>query len=88
MGIDRDLDGVLDADVPPPQLQIAGDSGSNLTINWPFSAAGYQLESTTGLPPGSWTSVTNAIEIFAGRNYVTNPPTPGAGFYRLRFPLP
>jgi hypothetical protein len=88
MGIDRNEDGVLDADLPPPSLQIAMP-GSAFNISWPLSAAGYVLESTTSVPGMPWTVTTNLVQIVGGQNYITNPlPLEGAAFYRLRFPFP
>jgi hypothetical protein len=49
MGIDRDLDGVPDADVPPPTLGWAETAGEVL-ISWPLGAVGFRLESTDALP--------------------------------------
>jgi hypothetical protein len=84
MGIDRDLDGVFDADVPPPALQIT-KSGASPVLAWPYSAAGYVLESSPSLSSATWTSVTNPIAIVNGQNVTTNPPTTAARFYRLHF---
>jgi hypothetical protein len=88
MGIDRNEDGVLDADVPPPRLQIA-IAGSSFNISWPLSAAGYVLETTTSVPGVPWTVTTNLVQIVGSQNYITNPlPLNGAAFYRLRLPFP
>jgi YVTN family beta-propeller protein len=87
MGIDRNGDGVLDADVPPPRLQIAS-SGRSFTIHWPLGAAGFILETSDTLLPGSWSSATNGVEIIGSENYITNSPAGTAKFYRLRSPLP
>ncbi len=85
MGIDRDLNGVLDADEPSPKLQIAM-TGPSTVLNWPLSAAGFNLEETLGLAPGAWSPTTNAIEIFGVRNFTTNVPGNGARFFRLKQP--
>jgi hypothetical protein len=85
MGIDRDLDGVLDADVPPPVLSIA-PSVNSAVLHWPYSAAGFGLESTLELVPPSWAAVPDPIEISGGQNYVTNPAPNSTTFYRLRLP--
>jgi len=83
MAIDRDADGVLDADEPLPMLQIAHTSGSAV-INWPLSAAGFQFEETRDLASSNWNTSTNAVTIANGFNYVTNILAAGATFYRLR----
>jgi YVTN family beta-propeller protein len=88
MGIDRDEDGVLDGDVPLPSLSIAQSAG-NAILNWPFSAAGFALESTTSLlPPSSWTNVADPVEIITGQNFVTNALSGDAKYFRLIFPGP
>src|SRR6185369_13300933 len=56
MGIDRDLNGVLDADEPLPTLQIA-QAGASVVINWPFNAAGFNLETAPSLSSVSWSNV-------------------------------
>jgi hypothetical protein len=85
MGIDRDLDGVLDADVPPPSLNIA-PSENGVVLYWPYSSSGYVLESTPTLSSATWTAVPDPVEILGNQNYVTNPPATDASFYRLRLP--
>jgi hypothetical protein len=85
MGIDRDLNGVLDADEPLPALQIA-QAGGNAVINWPLSAAGFNLETAPSLSSASWSNVTDAVEIVGMKNFVTNTPGVGAKFFRLRMP--
>jgi YVTN family beta-propeller protein len=82
MAIDRDLDGILDGDVPPPTLRIAS-SGGNPVISWPLSAAGFSLETKSSLGQASWSNAPGAVEIVNGWNYVTNGPGLSAQFYRL-----
>ena len=84
MGIDRDEDGVLDGDLPAPALQIAR-MGNNAVINWPYSAAGFNLETTALLSPSGWTNANEPVEILTGQNFVTNSLTSGGAFFRLRF---
>ena len=85
MGIDRDVNGVLDADEPPPTLQIAS-AGANLVMNWPLSAAGFALESADAVPGATWTTVTNPVEIIGTQNFLTNAPGSDAKYFRLRLP--
>jgi YVTN family beta-propeller protein len=84
MGIDRDLDGILDADVPAPKLNIARAPGKAI-VNWPFSAAGFALQAAPALPSAGWTNVSAPLEIIGTQNFVTNTPTGAAQYYRLRF---
>jgi YVTN family beta-propeller protein len=84
MGIDRDLNGVLDADEPLPRLQLAG-AGGKAVLNWPLGAAGV-LEEKWGLTSPAWSNNTDAVEIANGFNFVTNTPGASAKFFRLRLP--
>ena len=85
MGIDRDLNGVLDFDEPRPQLQIARAS-NQAVLNWPLSAVGYSLEHTTNLAISAWSPDTNAVEVVNQFNFVTNSTSDSARFFRLRQP--
>jgi YVTN family beta-propeller protein len=85
MGIDRDEDGVLNADVPAPSLQISGNS-SSIVVTWPLSASAYTLQSATAL--SSWTNSSDPVEIIGNRNYVTNSIAATAKFYRLKLSSP
>jgi hypothetical protein len=83
MGIDRDLNSVLDADEPLPRLQIA-QAGAGAVLNWPLSAAGFRLETATSLMSGAWSNVSGPVEIVGGMNFMTNAAASGARFFRLR----
>jgi len=83
MGIDRDEDGVLDADVPLPTLQIFA-AAPNAVIYWPLGPAGFDLQSATSLSPSIWTNIPDPIEIISNRNYVTNPLSSSSKLYRLK----
>jgi hypothetical protein len=85
MAIDRDRDGVLDADEPLPSLQIA-HAGGQTVLNWPLGAVGFSLEEAPELASDNWNSSTSAVTIANGFNYVTNSPGTGAKFFRLRMP--
>jgi YVTN family beta-propeller protein len=84
MGIDRNEDGVLDADTPPPALQIAQGAGLAV-LTWPYGAAGFALESSPAVSGGGWTNVPDPLEIINSQNFVTNSPPAAATFYRLHF---
>jgi DNA-binding beta-propeller fold protein YncE len=85
MGIDRDLNGVLDADEPKPSLQIAA-SGTAVVLNWPLGAAGYNLEFAPNLGLLSWSNTPDAIEISGSTNFSTNAMDSNARFFRLHQP--
>ncbi|HEY5913868.1 MAG TPA: hypothetical protein VJA21_25040, partial [Verrucomicrobiae bacterium] len=84
LGIDRNLDGVLDADTPAPALQIAR-TGTNVVVDWPLAAAGFDLEATPGLSPAAWQSAPEPWEILDGRNYMTNASGDAGRFFRLHW---
>jgi YVTN family beta-propeller protein len=83
MGIDRDEDGILNADVPPPSLQISFVS-NNIVVSWPLSASAYTLQTAGSL--SNWSNATDAVEIINNRNYITNTLTDSARLYRLKSP--
>jgi DNA-binding beta-propeller fold protein YncE len=85
MGIDRDLDGVLDADVPGPHLGIALSPGATI-LHWPFSAVGFDLEFTSDLSLLHWSNNMTPVNIVGPENFVTNPVTGDSTFFRLRSP--
>jgi hypothetical protein len=85
MGIDRDGDGILDGDAPPPRLQIALAGGKTI-INWPFSAAGFGLETANTISSTIWSKALDPWEIVANQNFITNSPSVGARFFRLHSP--
>src|SRR5262249_21711235 len=87
MAIDRNLDGTLDADVPAPSLQIA-QVPSAAVLAWPLSAAGFGLETSSTISPGTWTNVLDPLEIISGQNFVTSTPPVGVQFYRLKLQGP
>jgi hypothetical protein len=81
MGIDRNEDGVLDSDVPPPKLAISVNAQSAV-LNWPLAPAGFSLQSANGLGVG-WSNAPGSVEILGAENFQSNPLTGGAVFYRL-----
>jgi YVTN family beta-propeller protein len=87
LGIDRDMDGVLDADASSPVLQVSHHGGAAV-FRWPYSAPGYGLEATTNLAENTWTRVPDPVEILGGENFVTNAVSGPAMFYRLKYPWP
>jgi hypothetical protein len=67
-----------------PRLQIA-QTGNATVINWPYSAAGFNLETTFSLDSLGWSSSTDPVEILSGQNFVTNSISLGPRFFRLKF---
>ena len=77
----------LDADIPPPGLQMLRANGIPI-VRWPFSAAGFTLQSSTSLLPAAWTNETDPVDITGNQNSVTLSRSARAQFYRLEFPFP
>jgi len=63
---------------PPVQLSVSR-SGSQVTISWPTTVAGFNLESAASLPSISWAPVTGVQN-----NSVTVNASTGTQYYRLR----
>ena len=83
MGMDRDLNGVLDFDEAPPQLRIALVSDRTV-INWPSRPSGFRLEQTDSLLAPTWSDDTNAVETVDQFHFVTNTTETTTRFFRLR----
>jgi hypothetical protein len=81
MAIDRDLNGVLDADEPPPSLQ-ANRSGTNITLSWPYIAA-FALETAPDVN-GPWTPVPQPLQFINNSNQVVLGLGPDHQLFRLR----
>src|SRR5580765_5811973 len=72
----------LDQVILQPKLYITA-SGGNVTISWPTTASGYDLESTSSLSAPSWTPVSDAATIVGTRYNLPVAPA-GTKYYRLR----
>ena len=83
MSLDRNRDGVLDGDEPPPTLRIARQFDSAV-LSWPLSAAGFAPESAESSLQDLWAPVPEPIEIKGDQNYVTNSAAAPSRFFRLR----
>jgi YVTN family beta-propeller protein len=83
MGIDRNEDGLLDADVPPPILSLTQNADATV-LNWPLSAAGFDLQSAELLAPPNWSNSLDPVEILGNQNYVTNSVSTSSRFFRLK----
>ena len=73
-------------ELTPPVLTIA-QAGKNVLVSWPATEIGYTLESKNS-PSASvlWNTVPGSPAIVAARFTVTNTPSTGGNFYRLRSP--
>ena len=82
-GIDRNEDGVLDGDVPPPILRIVRTQ-AEAVVAWSTNDTGFVLERAAALPPTLWSPDTNLRGLLGTEFTVTNPISPGNLFFRLR----
>jgi hypothetical protein len=76
------------ATAPLPSLRVnltvSFDTASqSVRITWPTSATGFALESSSTLPPATWT-VSQAPAVQGSLNVVSQPATGGPRFYRLK----
>lgn len=83
MGIDRNLDGVLDGDMPAPLLSVAAAS-PNVLVSWTTNAAGFVLERAGEVPSTNWRVETSRRGIVGPNFQVTNAPGSNRLFFRLR----
>jgi len=83
MGIDRNLDGVLDGDTPPPLLAIAR-ANPNLLISWSTNANGFVLERADDVPSTNWRIDTSRRAIVGPNFQVTNSAGSNRLYFRLR----
>jgi hypothetical protein len=76
--------------VSPPLAVTAGlqlgiiPSGNTVVLYWPTSASGYTLQSTTNLPTGGWSSISNGIGTTGSYYAFTNAASGQAVFFRLK----
>jgi DNA-binding beta-propeller fold protein YncE len=85
MGIDRNLDGVLDGDVPVPTLRIALDAG-HVVISGSTNHTSHRLERADSLLPTLWTPDPAVPAINGSEFAITNSLSSGSLFFRLREP--
>jgi hypothetical protein len=69
-----------------PKLILAS-AGQSLTLSWPSTAAGYQLQTSPVLgPAATWTSVSQTPAVQNNVNLLTLTPSTNQAFYRLLSP--
>jgi alpha-tubulin suppressor-like RCC1 family protein len=67
-----------------PSLKVR-PNGNELILSWPTNAVGFTLQSTLDLtPPVTWLDSTSVPAVIGARFTLTNTPSGGARFYRLR----
>lgn len=76
-------DSLEDPPTEAPELTVSEADGT-LTISWPSTATGFDLEQTTELgPDANWTAVTEPVNTAGGVSSVTVEATGSARFFRL-----
>lgn len=83
MGIERRQNGVLDGDLPAPQLRIAR-TAPNMVVAWPTNANGFLLETTSILPGTNWSPETSIRAVVDSEFNVTNTGAATSRFFRLK----
>ena len=83
MAIDRDSNGVRDADEPLPALQISQFS-TKVVLTWPVSPAGFQLQQADNPYTATWLDTTNPVQIVGSSNFLTNDISYSTFYFRLR----
>ena len=71
--------------IAQPALTTTIASGM-VTIGWPAGAAGWTLQESPDLSPGSWINSTRPISIVGAQKQVTVSPLTGNYFFRLIHP--
>ena len=66
---------------PSPSLTI-GYTLNRAIVSWPSSVSGWTLQTNNNLATGTWSNYTGPII----NNTVTNSPTQGKLFFRLKYP--
>ena len=78
------IDGIRFITMPNPKVGVVL-SGPNIAVKWPAAAAGWTLESSETLEPGSWQPVpTTAAQVDQGVATIEQPTNTPKRFYRLR----
>ncbi|HEY6167669.1 MAG TPA: hypothetical protein VI454_06490 [Verrucomicrobiae bacterium] len=85
MGIDRDSNGTLDGDEPPPRLQIT-QAAPDALLSWTTNDYGFVLEVTDSLTPPLWSTVTSERGVVSSNVVVTNSLANSFRYFRLRRP--
>jgi len=62
-------------------------SSNGMMIYWPVGSPEFELETSTSLAPGSWTVVTNPVQI-GGMWLMPDDMSETNRFYRLRYTTP
>jgi hypothetical protein len=83
LGIDRNMDGILDGDTPQPSLRIA-KATADTVVAWSTNASGFVLEASPVVPAANWATETSVRGVAGSEFNVTNAPTQSGRFFRLR----
>jgi len=69
-----------------PSISISSPAPGTITVSWPSGAAGWVLDESPDLGPGSWAESTRPFVIVGTQKQVTITDPTGAGFFRLKHP--
>jgi len=74
---------VVSTAIIPPSLSLTGSTTGNV-VRWPAWATDYQLQSNTNLSSVNWLAVSNFSTLVGYESVVSNNPTAGNLFFRLK----
>jgi hypothetical protein len=77
---------LVDASLPPPELQISMTSSNYVRLNWPTNSTGFALLRNSDVGTTNWLAVTNEVNMVGADNQVVVPATNHLLFFRLRHP--
>jgi len=83
MGVDRNLDGIFDGDVPSPLLAIE-EGPDGVVVSWPTNAWSFILEQALDLSELTWEVDRDPRGVSGGQYQVTNSVDVTKMFFRLR----
>ena len=66
-----------------PLLSIQRTTTNTFLLSWTTSVTGFVLQQNTNLVTGTWTSVTNSVNVTNSQNQVIVPPAAGSRYFRL-----
>jgi hypothetical protein len=84
--VDVTFDNFLAAPVEPPLLTIFRNQFGDITLTWPTSAVGFELQESLAVSGGQWVTIPPSEYTASGDRYVFIPlETAGNHFYRLYY---
>jgi hypothetical protein len=70
--------------IAPPTLTLTRNPDGSVTVSWPVLSAGYAVQQSSTLAPGSWTPAPQSINHNGVIRWFTVQPSSARLFYRLQ----